>query len=204
MLYVHLSDAAITNARLGELGRLENTRSLITAEQVRAWCANPDTQLIVNPVIDLHAHVHVAQYEVPDRMAEAAALIDVTCVFPFCTRPARGCRAGEHDADCDHITPYGPYATGRPARCNLAPLCRRHHRLKTHGGWRYVPRRARDLSVDVAARADVPAGPRGHPRRDPRPPHPRLRAPTRLLNVSPRTPPADGGGLGMLTREVRG
>ena len=41
-------------------------------------------------------------------MAEAAALTDLTCVFPFCTRPARGCRPGEHDADCDHITPYGP------------------------------------------------------------------------------------------------
>ena len=45
VLYAHLSDAAITDARLGELGRLENTRSLITAEQVRPWCANPDTQV---------------------------------------------------------------------------------------------------------------------------------------------------------------
>ncbi len=44
VLYAHLSDAAITDPRLGELGRLENTRSLITAEQVRAWCANPDTR----------------------------------------------------------------------------------------------------------------------------------------------------------------
>jgi hypothetical protein len=61
----------------------------------------------------------------------------VTCVFPFCARPARGCRAGEHDADCDHITPYGP--DGPTCSGNVAPLCRRHHRLKTHGGWRYVP-----------------------------------------------------------------
>jgi hypothetical protein len=22
--------------------------------------------------------------------------------------------------------------------CQLAPLCRRHHRLKTHGGWTYT------------------------------------------------------------------
>ena len=135
MLYAHLSDAAITDPRLGELGRLENTRSLITAEQVRLWCANPDTQVIVKPVIDLTDHVHVTAYEVPDRMAEAAVLTDQTCVFPFCTRPARGCRPDEHDADCDHITPYGP--DGPTGTCNLAPLCRRHHRLKTHGGWRY-------------------------------------------------------------------
>ena len=87
--------------------------------------------------MDLADHVHVTAYEVPDRIAEAAALADVTCVFPFCTRPARGCRPDEHDADRDHITPYGP--DGPTCTCNLAPLCRRHHRLKTHGGWRYVP-----------------------------------------------------------------
>jgi hypothetical protein len=93
--------------------------------------------VVVRPVLDLNDHVHVTQYEVPDRMAEAAVLSDVTCVFPFCTRPARGCRPEEHDADCDHITPHGhggPTCSG-----NVAPLCRRHHRLKTHGGWRYVP-----------------------------------------------------------------
>ena len=72
VLYAHLSDAAITDPRLGELGRLENTRSLITAEQVRTWCANPDTLVVVRPVIDLNDHVHVTAYEVPDRMAEAA------------------------------------------------------------------------------------------------------------------------------------
>ena len=137
VLYAHLSDAAITDPRLGDLGRLENTRSLITAEQVRTWCANPDTVVVVRPVIDLNDHVHVTAYEVPDRMAEAAVLADVTCVFPYCTRPARGCRAGEPGADCDHITAHGD--DGPTCSANVAPLCRRHHRLKTHGGWRYVP-----------------------------------------------------------------
>jgi hypothetical protein len=138
VLYAHLSDEAIHDPALGDLGRLENTRSLITAEQVRLWCANPDTQVVVKPVIDLADHVHVSAYEVPDRLHEAAALRDVTCVFPFCTRPARGCRPEEHHADCDHITPYDP-ARAPTCSCNLAPLCRRHHRLKTHGGWRYAP-----------------------------------------------------------------
>lgn len=133
VLHVHLSDAALAH---GGLGRLENTRGLVTAEQVRAWCAGPDTQVVVRPVIDLEQHVHVGQYEVPDRMQEAAALVDLTCVFPWCTRPARGCRPDEHDADCDHVVshPDGPTCS-----CNIAPLCRRHHRLKTHGGWRYTP-----------------------------------------------------------------
>jgi hypothetical protein len=131
VLYAHLSDAAISDGRLGELSRLENTRSLITAEQVRLWCANPDTSVVVKPVIDLNEHVHVGAYEVPERMAEAAVLTDVTCVFPFCTRPARR-------ADCDHVRPHDP-KHAPTCSCNLAPLCRRHHRLKTHGGWHYIP-----------------------------------------------------------------
>jgi hypothetical protein len=133
VLYVHLSDAAVAD---GDLGRLENTRNLVTAEQVRLWCGNPATHVVVKPVIDLADHVHVNAYEVPDRMAEAAVLVDLTCVFPWCTRPARACRPDEHDADRDHITPHGP--DGPTCSCNLAPLCRRHHRLKTHGGWRYT------------------------------------------------------------------
>ncbi len=136
VLYVHLSDTALVH---GGLGRLENTRSLVTAEQVRAWCGTPDTSVTVKPVIDLNEHVRVDAYEVPDRMHEAAVLVDHTCVFPWCTRPARGCRPDEHDADCDHITPHAPdNSAGPTSSCNIAPLCRRHHRLKTHGGWRYA------------------------------------------------------------------
>ena len=71
VLYAHLSEPPCRATRLGELGRSENTRSLITAEQVRAWCGSPDTVVVVRPVIDLNDHVHVTQYEVPDRMQEA-------------------------------------------------------------------------------------------------------------------------------------
>ena len=138
VLYVHLSDAAVQpESGIAHLGRLENTRSLITAEQIRTWCGNPDTQVTVKPVIDLNDHLHVDAYEVPDRMAEAAVLVDHSCVFPWCTRPARGCHPDQHDADCDHITSYD---TGGPTcSANIAPLCRRHHRLKTHSAWTYTP-----------------------------------------------------------------
>ena len=99
VLYAHLSDAAITDPRLGDLGRLENTRSLITAEQVRTWCANPDTLVVVKPVIDLNDHVHVTQYEVPDRMAgsRGAQRRDVCLPVlhpPRPRLPARGARRG--------------------------------------------------------------------------------------------------------------
>ncbi|RNM17909.1 HNH endonuclease signature motif containing protein, partial [Nocardioides pocheonensis] len=56
-------------------------------------------------------------------------LRDRTCVFPWCQRPARGC-------DKDHIVPWE--SGGPTSSDNLAALCRRHHRLKTHGGWTYT------------------------------------------------------------------
>jgi hypothetical protein len=53
-------------------------------------------------------------------------------VFPWCTRPARAC-------DCDHIQPWRDDGTGGDTcTCQLAPLCRTHHRLKTHGSWTYT------------------------------------------------------------------
>ena len=128
ILHVHLSEAAI-RGEAGGLGRFENTRTPITAEQIRQWCGNPDAQVIVKPIIDLNDHHHVNAYEVPDRIREQSALITQTCVFPWCTRSARRC-------DSDHIEPYD--SGGTTSSDNIAPLCRRHHRLKTHGGWRYA------------------------------------------------------------------
>jgi hypothetical protein len=49
-----------------------------------------------------------------------------TCGFPGCRRQARRC-------DADHTIPYGK--GGRTCECNLAPLCRRHHRAKQAQGW---------------------------------------------------------------------
>lgn len=133
-LFLHLHRSAIEGA--GGVGRVENTRSPVTVEQIRTWCGHPDARVVVKPVIDLADHVHVESYEVPDRIAEHLALRDVTCVFPWCTRPARRLRADEHGCDCDHAVPHG--REGPTCSCNLAPLCRRHHRLKTHGGWTYT------------------------------------------------------------------
>ncbi len=50
-----------------------------------------------------------------------------TCSFPGCRRPAARC-------DQDHTVPYDQ--GGRTCECNLAPLCRRHHRAKQVQGWR--------------------------------------------------------------------
>ena len=96
VLHAHRAADAITgNDRDGyHPARVENGRHLITAEQVREWCGNPDTHVVVKPVIDLAEHIHVSQYEVPDRLADQAEERDLTCVFPWCTRPADGCDQG--------------------------------------------------------------------------------------------------------------
>ncbi|QXQ13826.1 HNH endonuclease [Skermania piniformis] len=49
-------------------------------------------------------------------------------MFPYCNRPARGC-------DLDHTHPHD--RGGPTSSDNLAPLCRKHHRLKGNRGWRY-------------------------------------------------------------------
>ncbi len=126
VMYVHLSDAAVTGT--DPVGRVENAGGvrLVTAGQVREWCGHPGAQVVVKPVIDLAEHVSVDAYEVPDRLDERAGLTHATCVFPWCTRPQRRC-------DKDHGVPYD--AGGPTCDCNIAPLCRFHHRLKTHGLW---------------------------------------------------------------------
>jgi hypothetical protein len=58
-LYVHLSHEAVTGNSTGlDLARVENHRQVVTAGQVRDWCANEDTAVTVKPVIDLNEHLH--------------------------------------------------------------------------------------------------------------------------------------------------
>ncbi len=60
--------------------------------------------------------------------AETVRLRNPVCVFPHCTKRSRSC-------DLDHLDPHAK--SGITCECNLAPLCRHHHQLKTHAGWRY-------------------------------------------------------------------
>ncbi len=111
------------------LVRVQETGGFVMIDQLAAWCLEPARQLDVQPVIDLAEHVHVEGYEVPDRMKQRARLRDVRCVFPHCNRRARRC-------DCDHVVSAAQ--GGATCTCNIAPLCRGHHRLKTQTSWTYV------------------------------------------------------------------
>lgn len=104
------------------------------AEQVAEWCNRPESAFSVLPVIDLNQHVESTSIAVTDRMARRATLRTPTCVFPFCDRPSRSC-------DVDHRVPTGDGLGqhGVSCDCNLVPLCRHHHRLKTFAGWSYTP-----------------------------------------------------------------
>ncbi|WP_193613086.1 HNH endonuclease signature motif containing protein [Nocardioides lijunqiniae] len=127
-LVVHLHADTVFGNPAANVGRCETTRTPINAETIRQWCGNPDTIVRVRPVLDLADHVHVAAYEHPDRLVEQDEFVDLTCVFPYCTRPAPRC-------DKDHAIAYDD--GGPTCSCNSAPLCRGHHRLKTHGAWSY-------------------------------------------------------------------
>jgi hypothetical protein len=125
------------NTVFGPTGRMEERQRLILLDQVRDWCADSRTKVTIRPVIDLNAQLSTTAYEVPDRIREHVVLRDRTCVFPWCTRPARR-------GDVDHVIEFdhAAEAEGRPqpgptATWNLACLCRFHHRLKTHTAWRY-------------------------------------------------------------------
>ncbi|MBE7325001.1 HNH endonuclease [Nocardioides sp. Y6] len=121
---------------INPIGFLENGQKLALLSQVRSWVRGTHTEVRILPVIDLNEQITTSRYEPTDRLRRQVILRDRTCVFPWCTRPARSC-------DLDHVEPFDHDAAGedRPqpgltATHNLAPLCRAHHRLKTHTGWR--------------------------------------------------------------------
>ena len=114
----------------GGLARVQETRGPVTAAQVREWCAQPDAQITVQPVLDLAEHLHITAYEASARLKLQTQLRDVICAFAFCFRPAEDC-------DCEHRVPHEGRG-GPTCSCNQAPCCRRHHRAKTTGGWTYV------------------------------------------------------------------
>ncbi len=129
-LYLHLHQDAITT-RQG-VGRVEGLGP-VTVEKIADWVGRSD--LTIKPVLDLADRAAVDAYEVPDQMAETVYLRNPCCPFPWCTNRSRL-------KDTDHIKAYVPPDDGGPpgqtTAHNLAPPCRRHHRLKTHGGWTYT------------------------------------------------------------------
>ena len=66
-------------------------------------------------------------YVPPQALQDFIIARDRHCRFPGCAQPA-------HRTDIDHAIPWEE--GGKTSPENLGLLCRRHHRLKTHGGWK--------------------------------------------------------------------
>jgi hypothetical protein len=78
----------------------------------------------------------VDQHHPPPWMGDLVRLRDKHCVFPWCENNSRNTDL-DHIEPFDHGTPEDPGPPGQTRPENLAPLCRRHHRCKTAGRWRY-------------------------------------------------------------------
>ncbi len=103
----------------------------LTVRGVR-HCGGRDGGCVGCPAeIDCDHHTrHALEDYVPNKLDRAVVeAANPTCVHPHCRRRARRC-------DCDHVKAWDSGGVTCP-KCNLAPLCRHHHRLKTHAGWRY-------------------------------------------------------------------
>ena len=68
-----------------------------------------------------------AKYRPSQSLRHLIELRQRTCSAPGCRRAAVRC-------DLDHTIPFDK--GGRTCECDLAPLCRRHHRAKQAPGWR--------------------------------------------------------------------
>ena len=87
--------------------------------------------LVVQPVIDLAAVKSVNGYEHPTAVKKRTLLRTLGDVFPHSA--SRGAARLDHD----HPTPYDPQGPpGQTGDMSDAPLTRRHHRAKTHLGYR--------------------------------------------------------------------
>ncbi|HEX2856498.1 MAG TPA: DUF222 domain-containing protein [Propionibacteriaceae bacterium] len=129
-IIVHLTDTDVSGdstQRQQRVARVERIGPVLTD-----WLGDllPNHRITVRPVLDVSTMRPVDSYEIPDRMREAIGYRQTYDAFPGSTRhTSQGC-------DLDHTRPYqsgGP--PGQTALDNLAPLSRRAHRAKTHGGW---------------------------------------------------------------------
>jgi hypothetical protein len=125
-LYLHVGAEDLdTDGAVGTAERLGPA----TLATIGEWLGGSRATIL--PVLDMRRTDAVDEHDPPEWMRELVVLRDRHCVFPWCERDSRAC-------DLDHIEPYddqGPPGQTRPD--NLAPLCRRHHRCKTSGRWRY-------------------------------------------------------------------
>jgi antitoxin (DNA-binding transcriptional repressor) of toxin-antitoxin stability system len=125
ILYVHLHEAALQGA--GGVARVEGLGPM-TLASLQTLLSR--TRLTVKPVLDLSDRVRTSAYEHPESLKERVYLTTGGDYWPYATSTSRR-------VDYDHPIPFDD--TGPPGQTgthNSGPLGRRHHRWKTHAGYR--------------------------------------------------------------------
>ena len=109
-------------ARGGPPGRDPDPGTLIG--QFLAWLG-----ITLEPIATTSCDHHDAEagYTPSRKLRHKIHARSPTCSYWGCRRPAAQC-------DDDHTDPW--HTGGLTCQCNLAPLCRRHHRMKQRQGWR--------------------------------------------------------------------
>ena len=94
-------------------------RELASDGRWRKFITDPSTGALLDVGRDM--------YIPPQYLVDFLSARDRRCRFPGCSQPARVC-------DIDHAISWEKGGETNPS--NLGLLCRRHHRMKTHGGWK--------------------------------------------------------------------
>ncbi len=129
-VFVHVTEQAVT--RQAGIARVEGLGPMLV-QSLAELLGHADVAAV--PVLDLADRRRVDAYEHPDRVKDHVWAQSGGDVFPFSPRTATRDRV-----DFDHSTPYVPVdrggTPGQTGAHNSGPLRRRHHRWKTHGGYR--------------------------------------------------------------------
>ena len=102
----------------------------LAGDTIRGLVAQDTTatmrRLVTDPMTGHLLDIGRKRYVIPDALREFIVLRDQRCRFPGCTSRAT-------NAEIDHALPWD--SGGRSDRENLGALCKRHHQVKTIGGW---------------------------------------------------------------------
>jgi hypothetical protein len=133
---VRITIAASTLAGLDDQPADLDGHGPIDAATARAIAADGEWQRILTDDTGVTLEVGRTHYRPSAALTEHIRVRDKTCAAP-------GCSTSAWRADLDHTIAYHPQPGAPPdtplgdtSAANLGPLCRRHHRLKTDGGFR--------------------------------------------------------------------
>jgi hypothetical protein len=116
----------VTGADGRAVGHASAAHGPATDEPVIRWVAGLRKKLQILESGTCSHGRQSASYHPPALLRNIVMVRQRTCCFPGCRRSARRC-------DLDHTLAFDK--GGRTCECNLAPLCRRHHRAKQAARW---------------------------------------------------------------------